>query len=425
MPRNLLWRSIFSGLALILVSMLTGCGGAEVTLTPSPEASTIPSSPVDLDGREWTLVELNSAGLLPGTNITLGFEEERAGGFAGCNAYGGPYEVGEGTLSISMLERTLQACLEPEGVMEQEDAYLAALQGAAAFRVAGDRLEIEDGTGRVVLVYGQKERAAMDPGDLLGTVWQLVSLDGASPVEGSIITLVFDGAGQASGVAGCREYSVTYEASEDKISFPMISMRGDEDCLAGEALYRQEGNYTDALTWATNYRLGEGRLEIETARGESLVFELMGDEPVAGPEPADSECPGYLDLVVSVSSDEVQTVVTCYQCGSMHVDSTGQSPGVASLSVLAEAPLRLDFEADVLPDSVAARVYAGAGVSASFFSWPEELPGGAAPVAVFDQITGQSLEMEFPLPAGEYSMVIRAAWDGDIEVFYAFSFRTG
>ena len=33
--------------------------------------------------------------------------------------------------------------------------------------------------------------------------------------------------------------------------------------------------YTDALTWATNYRLGEGRLEIETARGEVLIFEPL------------------------------------------------------------------------------------------------------------------------------------------------------
>jgi hypothetical protein len=50
-------------------------------------------------------------------------------------------------------------------------------------------------------------------------------------------------------------------------------------------LYWQEGAYTDALTWATNFRLGEGRLEIETARGEVLVFEVMDDGPVVSPEP--------------------------------------------------------------------------------------------------------------------------------------------
>jgi heat shock protein HslJ len=309
--------------------------------------------------------------------------------------------------------------------MDQEDGYLAALQEAAAFRVAGDRLEIEYGTGKVTLLYARKARAAMDPSDLLGTAWQLVSLDGAIPIEGSVITLVFDGEGQASGLAGCREYAATYEAEGDRIDFLSQAMSGDEACLADEALYQQEGAYTDALTWATNYRLGEGQLEIETARGELLVFEVMDDEPVVSPEPASDECSAYLDLLVSASGGEVQTVVTSYQCGSVHVDSTGQSPGPASLSVPVDAPLQLHFGADLPPESVAARVYAELDVSASFFRWPEELPGGTGPVAVFDEIAGQSLEIQSSLPKGEYSVVVRATWDGDIEVFYAFSFRIG
>ena len=413
-------------MVLALVSVLVGCGGAEVMPAPSPDASATPGSPVDLDGSEWTLMELDGARLLPGTNIILSFEEGRAGGFAGCNAYGASPEVGgDGALSISLLERTLQACLEPEGVMEQEDAYLRALQEAAAYRVAGDRLEIEDGAGKVTLIYARKARAAMVPSDLLGTAWQLVSLDGASPVEGSAITLVFDGEDQASGLAGCREYTATYEAEGDRIDFLSQAMSSDETCLADEALYQQEGAYTDALTWATNYRLGESQLEIETARGEMLVFEEMTGEPVVSLGPASDECSGYLDLLVSTSSGKVQTVVTSYQCESVHVDSTGQSPGPASLSVPADAPLQLHFGADLPPDSVAARVYAEPDVSALFFRWPEELPGGAGPVAVFDEITGQSLEIQSPLPKGEYSVVIRATWDGDIEVFYAFSFRIG
>jgi heat shock protein HslJ len=422
MLRSRLWR----GMVLVLVSVLAGCGGVEGTPAPNPAPSATPSGAPDLNGTEWTLVKLNGASLLPGTNITLSFEEGRAGGFAGCNAYGVSHEFGgDGRLSISLLERTLQACLEPEGVLAQEDAYLAALQEAATYRVAGDQLEIEDGTGNVTLLYAQKARALMDPSDLQGTAWQLVSLDGASPVEGSSITLVFDGAGQASGLAGCREYTATYEAEGDRIHFLSNSMSGDESCLADEALYWQEGAYTDALTWTTNYRLGEGQLEIETARGEVLAFELMDDEPALSPEPAGDECSGYLDLLVSSSSGEMPAVVTSYQCGGVHVDSTGQSPGPASFSMTADASLRLHFGVDVPPDSVAARVYAGPGVSAAFFRWPEELPGGTEPVAVLDDVAGQSLEFQSPLATGEYSAVIRAVWHSEIEVFYAFSFRIG
>ena len=261
MRQDRLLRGIVLGLVLALASLLAGCGAARE---------------VDLEGTDWTLVELNGAALMPGTNITLSFDEENAGGFAGCNAYGGSYEAGgDGALSIGLMQRTAQACLEPEGVMEQEDAYLAALQDVAAYRVTGDRLELEDGAGESLLAFVQKLKADMDPGDLPNTEWRLVSLNGASPVEGSAITMAFSDGGKASGLAGCREYAVTYEASGDQIGFPFISMSGDDACLADEALYRQEGAFTDALTWTTNYRLGEGRLEIETARGELLVFEPL------------------------------------------------------------------------------------------------------------------------------------------------------
>lgn len=273
MPGNRGWGILVLGLALVLAGVLAGCGETEQAV---PEASAVPAGQPDLEGSEWNLVELRGAALLPGTNITLSFEEGNAGGFAGCNAYGGAYETaGGGALSIGMIQMTLMACLEPEGVMEQESAYLATLPEAASYRVAGDRLEIVDGAGQVLLVFTQQQRAAMDPGDLVGTQWRLASLNGDAPVEGSTITIAFAAGGGAGGAAGCREYTATYEASGDKIDFPFLSMSGDEACLADEALYEQEGRYTDALTWATHYRLGEGRLEIETARGELLIFEPL------------------------------------------------------------------------------------------------------------------------------------------------------
>jgi heat shock protein HslJ len=255
---------IIFGLSLMLVALPAGCG-----------TSTLSGDQASLDGSEWILAKLMGDDLVPGTQITLGFEEGRAGGFAGCNAYGGAYLAGAGALSVSALEMTAQACVEPQGVMEQEAAYLAALQQAAAYRMTGNQLEIEDDAGGLLLALARKERADMDPADLLRTEWQLVSLNGASPVEGSSITLAFLDDSHATGMAGCRELAATYEASGDEIHFLSQTMGGDDSCLADEALYRQEGQYTDALTWATNYRLGEDRLEIDTARGELLVFELL------------------------------------------------------------------------------------------------------------------------------------------------------
>ena len=597
---------IIVGLALALVLWLVGCGGPEQTSTPALETLRITSSSDGLDGSEWTLTTLKGAELFPGTNITLDFAGGQASGFAGCNAYGGPYLAGDGgALSISTLGVTAQACLEPEGVMDQEGAYLADLQEATGYRVMGDQLELLDAGGESLLAFVRKAEFAMNPGDLPRTVWQLVSLNGASPVEGSRITLAFHDGSHASGQAGCREYTTTYEASGDDIRFPFLSMSGDDACLADAALYKQEGQYTDALTWATNYRLGEGRLEIHTARGEVLVFEPPSVEPVvrrehAGPgfpptdfgctspfsmvwsshrldglsqqvqealdeagiegaeataeaygedwfeqaeaggpptlcnfsvmetdfhvllpveslsdldglgarlaevlavldrfppedtpgqqagrisaafvspeneegwvwfsvtegvqarerdlvgsallealryrrgaspaaEPeADTEpapdasadssdldaCEPYLDLAVSFTGGEGQAVTTSYQCGSVHVDSTGQSPGVLSAAILVNTPLHLLFGVETQPESVQVRIYPGGNVSASFFMWPEDLPPGVEPVAQFEVVVGRAFEIAPQLPQGEYSMVIRAAWQEGVEVFYALS----
>jgi heat shock protein HslJ len=256
-----------------LAVVLVACGSAG---EPAREAA-------GLEGTEWVLASLHGEELVASTNITLDFVAGRAGGFAGCNAYGAEYSAADGgTLAIGMMEMTAQLCPEPEGVMEQEETYTAALRSAAAYRVSGDRLEIDDGAGRTTLVFSLKRDLAMDPADLVGTQWQLASVDGSSPVEGSTITLAF-AEGEISGRAGCRGYRGSYEASGDDIHFPFLAMT-ELDCLGPEALRRQEGAYTTSLEWATNYRLDEGRLEISTSRGEVLVYDRLPAGAGAGQE---------------------------------------------------------------------------------------------------------------------------------------------
>jgi heat shock protein HslJ len=549
--------------------------------TGNLEELDLPVEAVDLDGTEWILTSLQGAGLLAGTNITLEFAEGHVSGFASCNAYGGPYVVDGAGLAIQELETTAQGCIEPDGIMDQESAYTQALLAGAAYRLAGGRLEILDDTGETLLVFERKEEAMTDPGDLPGTVWQLVSTNGTPPVEGSTITLAFQGGGHASGQAGCRDYTATYEASGDDIHFPFMSMTGDDACLAQEDLYLQEGAYTDALTWATNYRLGEGQFELLTARGEVLVFEPLvgepepglegagpdfpptdygceqpfymawnshrleelseqvqgaldkaglvgaegyaeaygedwyeqaedaGDSPTLcnfsimetdfyvtlpvedladydsmgtqvaeilavvdgfpveetpGPQPGHVEvqfisggeearlrvpvteaaqaragglagakllealgysgfpCHGYLDLLVHAGDAREQAVVTSYGCRGTHVDSTGQSPeDPPSFSVPAGEPLYLHLAAPQPPQLVEARLYPGAGVSASFFRWPEELPTGIAPLEQYQPGPISDFQIVPQSPPGAYSLVVRAAWTEDIDVFYALS----
>jgi heat shock protein HslJ len=78
----------------------------------------------------------------------------------GCNGYGGTPDTGkyiatdEGTLTlIYPFAVTVQLCSEPEGIMEQEAAYIEALMSGTSFRMMDNYLEIDNATGETTLVF--------------------------------------------------------------------------------------------------------------------------------------------------------------------------------------------------------------------------------------------------------------------------------
>ena len=270
--------------ALLLAALLAACGP---TATPSgPEATAGATSPTGsakaLVGTEWVLTALRGSPLLEGTHITLKFEDERLSGFAGCNTYGGVPDSGryiatdEGTLTVPMIAITVEACFSPEGVMEQERAYVEALRGVTAYQLDGERLELQDATGETILAFARQEEYDSKPSDLLGTAWQLVSMDGRAPVEGSTVTLVFHDGHLLSGDAGCRDYVAVYDADGDDLDLLFEAMLG-ADC-SEEGLREQEGTYSTMLGGAAHYQLAKRQLEILTIRGETLLFEPLPEE---------------------------------------------------------------------------------------------------------------------------------------------------
>ena len=50
-------------------------------------------------------------------------------------------------ITIGPLASTMKFCNDPEGVMDQEAQYLAALQSAATYRIEGNRLELRTADG--------------------------------------------------------------------------------------------------------------------------------------------------------------------------------------------------------------------------------------------------------------------------------------
>jgi heat shock protein HslJ len=254
--------------------------------------------PIDpaLDGTEWALISLNGSDLIEGSHITLGFAEGQISGFAGCNSYGGEYTAAnEGVLTIPAFMITEQDCQTPDDIMQQEQDYQETLRNAAAYQVTDNQLEIDNASGETTLVFTRQAEYSMDPSDLVGTGWRLVSWGDNNPIEGSSITLAFHDEDHVSGSAGCEGYVASYEASDDDIGFPMFAMIGlPEHC--SEALIVQGSDYTTRLGQASHYRLGEGQLELLTIAGETLIFEPLPEDVNASLEGITWTLMGFIEV---------------------------------------------------------------------------------------------------------------------------------
>jgi heat shock protein HslJ len=83
---------------------------------------------------------------LPQSELTARFGSDGAiGGSSGCNTYRGPYTLDGEALTFGALATTRMAC--PAPILDQERAFLAALQSTTGFSLADGRLTLVDETG--------------------------------------------------------------------------------------------------------------------------------------------------------------------------------------------------------------------------------------------------------------------------------------
>ena len=135
--------------------VLSGPSGRDLLVFDREE---LPES-VPLLGTEWQLARYSSVGStvvspVPGTTINLTFDPDGTlSGSAGCNAYSAPYRVNETGIAVERIIATKASATGPEGIMEQEAAYLALLRTAAGYRIVGDTLAVIDGNGRAILFF--------------------------------------------------------------------------------------------------------------------------------------------------------------------------------------------------------------------------------------------------------------------------------
>ena len=115
-----------------------------------------PEATVELAGTNWILSSLNGELPLAGTAVTLQFGTDGSVfGTDGCNRYNTTYTQEGSSLTINQSTgiSTMMACAEPEGIIEQEQEYLAALGTAATYQITGDRLEMRTADNATVATF--------------------------------------------------------------------------------------------------------------------------------------------------------------------------------------------------------------------------------------------------------------------------------
>lgn len=117
----------------------------------------------DLPNTTWLALSYNNGkqavvGVMTDRELTATFEGDGSlNGFAGCNDFNGPYKTNGLSITIGPLISTLKSCELPEGVMDQEAQYLAALQSAATYSRLGDRLELRTADGALAAEFIRNE----------------------------------------------------------------------------------------------------------------------------------------------------------------------------------------------------------------------------------------------------------------------------
>jgi heat shock protein HslJ len=241
-------------------------------------AAAVPAAPAvaqsAVEGTPWLAVFVaGPAGrLVPvrlDSEVTATFQAGQLSGSAGCNSYSAGYTIDQpvaGALRIGQAASTQRFCAEPPGVMDQEAAYLQALQRTARYAIANNLLLLQTLTGQVLTIYVPQPQRSLE-----GTSWTVIDFNTTqaitSVILGTEITAAFAG-GTLSGSAGCNRYTASYTVTEGSNAItigPPASTRAF--CAEPPGIMDQEAAYLAALPTAQTYRFEGPNLRLERDGG--------------------------------------------------------------------------------------------------------------------------------------------------------------
>ena len=109
------------------------------------------SNQLELSGTNWRLISYANNIPLSGKDMTAKFTAKEVQGSASCNHYFGAYKISGNKLSIDGLGWTEMACMDPEGIMEQEQTVMGLLSKASEVSIEGNQLLIRTSSGDLLV----------------------------------------------------------------------------------------------------------------------------------------------------------------------------------------------------------------------------------------------------------------------------------
>jgi heat shock protein HslJ len=246
----------FACLGACLLAVACAC-----TRAPAPVSAASPPPPSTLAGTRWQLREIDGAAALPAPRVSLVFEAGRLGGYAGCNHYGAAWRSAGGGLRVEAPEASARGCAGAP--MRQEIAYLGVLPRVQGYRLASGELQLLGAQDRVLARFAPLPRVPFDRAAVTGSRWQL-----PAPGDGPPAWLEL-GDGSLRGFAGCRGFTGSWTARDDRFAVTSLSMDATECARGPEALAREHA-FLDHLSETASLRVAGDRLQLIDAGGAVL-----------------------------------------------------------------------------------------------------------------------------------------------------------
>lgn len=128
----------------LIIAVITGLTLASCGILPGNEEAS-------LRGTSWKLISYGRKLPIEGKSMTANFDGIEISGSASCNHYFGAYKIKGDQIRIEELGWTEMACMDPEGIMNQEQVIMNMLSNSDTFTLQGDRLEIKPTTGESLI----------------------------------------------------------------------------------------------------------------------------------------------------------------------------------------------------------------------------------------------------------------------------------